>query len=239
MEPECSNPRHADNLGTMLCAHRRYTLGDEQLAEIDTRIECPRCDGIGDDPDRYEIRAYDVSGWKVLAAGTLGAMEAVTDDPDRIGPASCGQCGGSGEVELAVDDYLRRERGATVILPLGLHDHSGISMYVGTSRGWDSGQVGVIFDTAEARQRIGLTKRDDVERSLRGEVEEYDSYLRGEVYGYVVDPDGVADSCWGFVGDDLVMEQANAAAEDVAARIAAEAVESAAMAARGIVTVGA
>jgi hypothetical protein len=224
----------------MLCAHRRYTLGDEQLAEIDPRIECPRCEGIGDDPDRFEIRKYDAFGWTVLAAGTLGAMEALTDDPDRIDPASCSQCGGCGEVELSLRSYLQRERGATVILPLGLYDHSGISMYVGGRRGWDSGQVGVIFDTAEARQRMGLTGRDDIERTLRGEVEVYDSYLRGEVYGFVVDPDGVADSCWGFVGDlDGVKEQANAAAEDVAARLAAEATESAAMAARGIVTVGA
>jgi len=32
----------------------------------------------------------------------------------------------------------------------------------------------------------------------KSEVEEMDSYVRGEVYGYVIDEE---DSCWGFVGD--------------------------------------
>ena len=38
---------------------------------------------------------------------------------------------------------------------------------------------------------------------LLGEVETYDQYLRGNVYGYVIEKDGDhIDSCWGYFGDD-------------------------------------
>ena len=65
---------------------------------------------------------------------------------------------------------------------------------------------------------VPLTDITDVQSDkatdmLRGEVETYDQYLRGEVYGYVVEKKvGCAccghveieevDSCWGFYGDD-------------------------------------
>lgn len=51
---------------------------------------------------------------------------------------------------------------------------------------------------------------------MEGEVEDYDTYLRGEVYGYILyelgdDPEEDSeetaeeiDSCWGFYGDDLL-----------------------------------
>ncbi len=38
---------------------------------------------------------------------------------------------------------------------------------------------------------------------MRGEVEVYDQYLRGDVWGFEVIEDGeVKDSCWGFFGFD-------------------------------------
>ncbi|MBA2708485.1 MAG: hypothetical protein H0U59_11845 [Gemmatimonadaceae bacterium] len=184
---ENDNPRGFDgNIGVMICAHRRYNLGDEQIGPEDrlTEITCPACEGAGE-----------------IAGNLLGFDETET----------CPKCDGAGEIELGLHEYLKRERGARVILPLGLLDHSGISMYVGAGEhrqdpgGWDSGQVGVIFDTAETRAE---TTGDDVtdeeiERALRAEVEEYDSYLRGEIYAYVIeDEDGeILDSCGGFLGD--------------------------------------
>ena len=85
--------------------------------------------------------------------------------------------------------WLRIFHGATVVLPLGLYDHGGITMYVGTTHafdaaGWDSGIVGLTFDTPETRAACG-TPPERIEEVLRGEVEEYDRYLRGEVYGAV------------------------------------------------------
>ena len=39
---------------------------------------------------------------------------------------------------------------------------------------------------------------------MRAEVEEYDHYLQGEVYGFTLYENGEeTDSCWDFYGDDL------------------------------------
>lgn len=121
--------------------------------------------------------------------------------------------------------WLRIFHGTTTIIPLGLIDHSGLSMYAGGGAhwcdpgGWDSGTVGFIFDTAETRERTGVAP-ENVEKGLLSEVSVYDSYLRGEVYGVIhltptgevveTDVDGSTvlgltyeeDSCWGFLGYD-------------------------------------
>ena len=122
--------------------------------------------------------------------------------------------------------WLRIFHGATVVLPLGLYDHGGITMYVGSTHpfdaaGWDSGIVGLIFDTPETRAECG-TPLDRIEEVLRGEVEVYDRYLRGEVYVAVYDrlhtwtrDDGVTRTEWeheesvgGFLGHEYAEEAA-------------------------------
>jgi len=152
----------------------------------------------------------------------------------------------------AFERWLRIFAGATVVLRVGLIDHSGLSMYVGGGAhwcdpgGWDSGTVGVIFDLPSTREAAGVAAdatTEDVERWLRGEVTWYDAYLRGDAVGYMVehretwtkdsDPDEhrdeweVTDSCWGFLvvnGDiDDVREQAlDALPDDIRAIYDAE-----------------
>lgn len=111
-------------------------------------------------------------------------------------------------------DYFKRERGATVVLPVYLYEHSGQTVNTtGFSCPWDSGQVGFIFDTPKGREDCG-TPPELIEEVLRGEVETYDQWLRGDVYGYVVERDGEhVDSCWGFFGLDYAKEEANASAD--------------------------
>ena len=96
------------------------------------------------------------------------------------------------------------------ILPLYLYDHSGITMSVKPfSCHWDSGQIGYIYATKDqvrkeySRKRITKKLRDQVEKALRQEVQAYDDFLTGNVWGYVVeDIDGEhIDSCWGFYGN--------------------------------------
>jgi hypothetical protein len=42
-----------------------------------------------------------------------------------------------------------------------------------------------------------------IQTCLKGEVEVYDQYLTGDVWGFEVVEDGeVTDSCWGFFGSD-------------------------------------
>lgn len=154
------NPRNWDNLGKMVCFHKRYSLGDE-----------------------HNINPENFSIWNEMKR------------------------------------YLVNKLDAAVVLPLYLYDHSGITIRTYPfSCPWDSFQVGFIYATRRAiREYYGvnlITKKvkERVENCLIGEVETYDQYLRGDVYGYVlksVSPldDGCIsedeiDSCWGFYGDD-------------------------------------
>lgn len=76
---------------------------------------------------------------------------------------------------------------------------------------FDSGVLGYIHvskaDAMKAFEQKEWTKEleDKVIKCLEQEVETYDQYLTGDVYGFVVyDEDGQeVDSCWGFFGDDI------------------------------------
>ena len=92
---------------------------------------------------------------------------------------------------------------------LYLYDHSGITISTSPFHcQWDSGQVGYIYVTKEkAREEYGRLTKKKIERILSyldGEVETFDQYLRGDVYGYeILNEDGEhIDSCHGFFGDD-------------------------------------
>lgn len=118
--------------------------------------------------------------------------------------------------------WAKTELGATVVLPLWLLDHSGLAMRTGPFRedpaGWDCAIVGFIFDTTRTREQTGAS-RESIEQQLLDEVEAYNRYLGGDVYGYqILDPDAdIVDSCWGFLGSDHVMDEAVRAASDLKA----------------------
>lgn len=203
------SPRDWSNLGTMVCWHRRYNLGDEQprqdpseylekLASKEYWRECERLDFRLDEVQHY-------FGWG-----------------DRLRRAETA-------VERRKETLLEADMQAnTVRLPLYLYDHSGITMSTGSfSCPWDSGQVGFIYCTLE-RARLNwtrpdatwetlipwdegkeITMREAAVKVLEGEVETYDQYLTGNVYGYVAKGYGGGDdgdrediaSCWGFFPD--------------------------------------
>ena len=123
----------------------------------------------------------------------------------------------------------------SVVLPLYLYDHSGITMSTsGFSCPWDSGQVGVIVATPEKIKECWGTDaitddiREKVTECLKGEVKVYDWFLTGNVWGYIIEQpseccehcgrgDGLehVDSCFGFYGDgDDVLEQMMEHVED-------------------------
>lgn len=157
------------------------------------------------------------------------------DDPesprtwDNIGTMICSnhRSYNLGDEQFDSDDYdgwadlekhLREERDAVVVLPLGLYDHSGITMYVGSVHDrWDGGQVGFIYATAEdlKKEYPGDNGLNSMEAYLRAEVKTYDQYLRGEVYGFTVQNPRTGeeiDSCWGFYGVEAAEEEANSMA---------------------------
>lgn len=156
------SPRNWDNLGTMVCFHKRYQLGDME----------------------HGLRQEEFAQWS------------------------------------EVEEWLRRKMDAAIVLPLYLYDHSGLRIKVGSFAGlpqghaeFDSGQIGFIFVTnATIKAEYGDDKANErAETHLRGEVETYDQYLRGDVYGFVLrkppcgecgEPGDEEHSCWGFYGDD-------------------------------------
>lgn len=168
-DPE--DPRNGDNLGTMVCFHRNYTLGDK----------------TGLDFERF-------GGWD------------------------------------AIEEHLRKEENAEVVLPLYLLDHSGVTMRTRSFHDvdpgcWDSGMIGFIYMTKKGiREMTGkdTVYKSDLEQArevLEEEVKTYDRYLCGEIYGYtIVKPvtckecghveEEVEDSCWGFYDMDDILEAA-------------------------------
>ena len=106
-------------------------------------------------------------------------------------------------------------------LPLYLYDHSGLTMNTtGFSCSWDSGCVGAIFVSKETIRKeygwrnITQKRKEQIIGYLKGEVETYDQFLTGDVYGYeIVDTDGnLEDSCWGFFGKESAIAEAKACA---------------------------
>jgi len=99
-----------------------------------------------------------------------------------------------------------------VLLPVYLFDHSGITISTTPfSCPWDSGQVGFIYTnlkrvrdiTGHKWQRWSEKRREKAREWLRGEIKTFDQYLRGDVYGFIIEEDGEEiDSCWGFYGED-------------------------------------
>lgn len=124
------------------------------------------------------------------------------------------------------------ESNLILIKPINMYDHSGIT--VSTSNGypyndrWDASCVGFIYVTKERvfKECGGITEENWKERAdkyLEGEMETYDQYCRGEVYGFRLiktvvkqetcphcgevireyEVETEEDSCWGFYGDCL------------------------------------
>ncbi|MGE0881896.1 MAG: hypothetical protein AB7O61_24855 [Acidimicrobiia bacterium] len=162
---------------------------------------------------------------------------------------------------LDIAEYLRREHGARVIMPLFVYEHSGVTMFAGEpistvtretfnarnrypfdAAGWDTSAVGVIFDTPETvRECIGADATDDeIADAMRGEVKVYASWLEGDVCEFHVadDETGFSEGCGGFVGDaDHCREECISALESAIVARLTEQTERADMAARDIVTV--
>jgi hypothetical protein len=122
------------------------------------------------------------------------------------------------------EEFLRSERHASVILPLYLYDHSGISIsttqnYPFNDR-WDASMVGFIYTTdADIKKDFILngdvtdSDRDKAREHLIAEVETYNQFLVGDIYCFhLVEEElcnlnhiheNVIDSCCGFYGSDF------------------------------------
>lgn len=128
----------------------------------------------------------------------LGDDNDITQDMNEFLSEVSQHLGGS-DLTRALVKHAVRAHGATVALPLYLHDHSGLSIGAGadlaadadmpdtTRVGWDTSFVGFAFDTAAGRTAFGLGDTSDAARLVDSEVVELDEYLTGQVYGVIIE----------------------------------------------------
>lgn len=160
---EPQNPREWDNLGTMICFHKRYNLGD---------LHC--------------YNSNDFNSWDELKT------------------------------------QINKDQKLAVIIPIYMYDHSGITIRTTLfSCPWDSGQIGFIFVSKEkALKEYGgrkITKklREKLTQRLISEVETYDQYLTGDVYGFqITSHNEELDSCWGYYGAESCLNEAKSIVEN-------------------------
>ena len=188
MEPSefVANPREWDNLGTMVCWHGRYNLGDEQ----------PRMDagdyklGMVEDIDTETRERAESLIYQGKEDEARQIIEEVLDDEYIILPLylydhsgitmnttgfSCPWDSGQVGFIYVRDDKVKKEYG------------------------WD---------------KLTQERVQQVKDQLRAEVEAYDLYLRGESYWYRIEElkDGEweeIDSCGGYLGTEYFLQEVN------------------------------
>jgi hypothetical protein len=224
------SPRETDDcFGAMVCWHRRYNLGDKHdhgspedfLRELLTSHYSANAAPVYDylkagksenarmeyNRSTHEWELQENNWWSSgsdwYMSSSYPASQKGKDVPDWFLDECLAALGMKELMELVED------MDDVVILPLYLYDHSGITMSTSSfGDPWDSGQVGWIYaDKDKILSEFGgnaLTPelREKAEKLLRGEVDYYDHYIRGDCYGFQLYRENEEiDSCWGFIGD--------------------------------------
>lgn len=187
-----TNPRtDCDNADVMFFQHRRYTLGDKDAEDPFEEVTFYELDGIRME-EREQEQAYFALRAMADAEADLDTQLEEAVDALRL------------DCEEVTERRLRSD--IAICLPVMMYDHSGITIWHGSqnpaqdSAGWDSGLIGFHYITKEAVEKEWKDDLEAAQRCMEATLKMYDSYLRGDVYGYVIDEDG--DSCWGFIGSD-------------------------------------
>lgn len=191
------SPRDWDNLGTMVFEQQRqYMTGEENMGDFsDVLLWALGAEYI---EQLLGLTAYD--------AFEQGGVDELT--------------------EIQVLSLYHALDTRAVVLPLRVCDSgsSGASIRV-CAEDQANGYIYCDRDTIlreYGRERLSAKLLAQVEGILRAEVEVYDQYLRGEVYGFIVtDPDGKPlDGCWGFFGPAGLERAKESAQEAICADVA-------------------
>ena len=225
------NPREDyDNFGTMVCWHRRYSLGDEHKYDDPSEFLHDKLFSIY---SSYPSSEYGKPVYDFLKSGKAETAKLEYNRSTREWELSEQWFGGKewnksssypaslkgkDVPDWFLDDCLSalknsemmkllEQSGQFVIMPLYLYDHSGITISTGPfSCPWDSGQVGWIYaDADKIKEEYGEVTPETLKKTanvLESEVKDYDYYLTGQCYGFqLFEGDTEVDSCWGFLGD--------------------------------------
>jgi hypothetical protein len=92
-----------------------------------------------------------------------------------------------------MEKNITRMKNPIVIKPLYMYEHSGITISTKPfGDRWDSGQIGFVYIRKQdvrdsfSIKRCGQNMVERCDVLLEGEVDVYDKYLQGQVYGYEI-----------------------------------------------------
>lgn len=116
------------------------------------------------------------------------------------------------------DNILSRMEHDYIAYRVCIVDHSCVALSLNSPvpnpyMGFDSGTFGIMAVSKDAvRREYGVKRitnkiREKVESVFKGELEDLEKYMNGEVYGYMIDG-GDGDSCWGYYSMDHAIEEA-------------------------------
>lgn len=218
------NPRENDNLGTMLCWHRDYNLGDKNTYKSKEPHEV-MLSIISDYNEDFEnqLNEKDLTSKEYFAA--------IEEEFEKY--------------HVVLPLYLYDHSGITMSTgPFGCRWDSGQVGFIYISHKTAYAELG--GDAFDDKTTWTTDKSQRCREIMEGEVKVYDQYLTGQVYGFTIEklvyefeiPDEEVDvenddlpweyddSCWGFFGDDLDGDEANGMMDHIggsknAARLAA------------------
>lgn len=192
-DDSAENPReYYEHLGTIVHWHRRSNIGDICVAH--------KGDAMFETLEEIKKKLSDAPAQTLQFCIDRLSNRTFFDDHGKFNVDAF--------VESAEDIMSR----FTVWHRVYLYEHSGQTVSTEPfACPWDSGQVGYIFVTKEqlrkaySRRNITGAFKAKIEGYLKNEVEEFDNYLTGSVYGFTLtNAEGVEeDSCWGFFGDNV------------------------------------
>lgn len=194
-DPQASNPiEDYDNLGKQVYWHRRMNLG--HCHEITNKMS----------PE-------DWLRWQVGEHLKVNTWDVYSDKYEKF-------------EEMTLEELWKEFEKYNLVIPVHAYEHGGITISAsGRRAGWDSfdsGQLGFVYVSHEDIKKEFNVKRltkkvlEKAEKILRDEVSNYDDYLTGQVYGFVIENqhEEELDSCWGFLGNyKYCLEDAKSAAD--------------------------
>lgn len=229
-DEDINSPREEyDNLATMVCFHNRHTLGDSDhgyhqhdynsWADLRAQIEEDHGEVI-----ILPLYLFDHSG---LTMNTTGF--SCPWDSGHVGFIFCSKERFRKETGYTEDELFNPDARRTPKV--------GERVKVKSSKEWamvkaiDAQTVTVDFFHHYSKEylevhmpeldtdpqtfplgEIAEVMASHAEEMLRGEVETYDQFLRGDVWGYTIkgvyNGDKIKDSCWGFYGQAYCLEEA-------------------------------
>jgi hypothetical protein len=211
---------------------RTYDVVEEVTAEDGTPFRVV----IEYDQDTYDLnpRDNDCPAGRIVAISrdSRNSVAPQEDSDDRYSRAN------AASIVDAIQDHdfqtvarwLRIFHGATTVLPLWDVSTTYGAMELSAGNVTDNPRAdryaGVTFDTPATRKTTGVLP-EDMPHALATDVDEYATWARGEVFGWIIqrgelDKDGDVDweedlnedAVWGHIGEDYAREAARIGLDD-------------------------